>query len=116
KTPPENIEFNGLFPFNDGIIVNIEDSRIIILHSLDSKSVELISQTGISTLVLSKPSYHFSAVSELLNQTKLEKLIVTKINNDPNKTLQKQFISGQSSEFELINLDLDGFYRISFPE
>ena len=42
--------------------------------------------------------------------------IVTKINNDPDKTLQKQFISGQSSEFELINLDLDGFYYISFPE
>ena len=76
----------------------------------------MIDQTGISTLVISKPSYHFSAVSEFLNQTKLEKLIVTKINNDPDKTLQKQFITGQSSEFELINLDLDGFYYISFPE
>jgi len=113
---PIDVISDGFFPFDNGLIASFGDERVLFTLSLDSKCVDLIRQNSISTLVISNPTYRLSAISDIVNQTKLKNLIVARINNDPEKILQNQLISSQSTDFKLINLDLDGFYRLSIPD
>ncbi len=106
----------GLFPFESGMAANIGRERIFISNFLDPVSVELLNKNEFSTLVIGNPSYQFSTICKLLNQSVLSRIIISRVNKDPDNLLQQQLISSQSSEFEFINLDLDGFYHLSITK
>ena len=106
----------GYSLLENGIIANFGEEHIFISNTLDPECVDLISKRDFTTIVIGNPAYQFSAIYKLLNQTKLNRLIISRINDDQDNLLQKQLISNQLSEFELINLDKAGFYHISIPK
>ena len=106
----------GYSLLENGIIANFGEEHIFISNTLDPEYDDLVSKRDFTTIVIGNPAYQFSAIYKLLNHTKLNRLIISRINDDQDNLLQKQLISNQPSEFELINLDKTGFYHISIPK
>lgn len=106
----------GYFPYKNGLVASFGEEQIFISNILDPTNVNLFNQKEFSTLIIGNPTYQFSVIYKLFNQIELNRLIISKINNDPDNLLKKQFISGQSFDFELINLDKTGFYHISISQ